>query len=238
MRRKQSIEQQKTSKNAKRLTDVNKRILPVLPLPGQVLYPNPKMTHAYQVVRKQSVAAVRRAIETNSEVLLLTMKRELDSPQAKHLYEIGVLGEILQWLDLQDGSIRLLISSIARVRVLELFEGGEFLEASVEAIADGSKDESSADEDAEIKALVNNLISALRDYISTAKRLPTELVEQMEEISSADDPSDPVQLSNILSQCLAPTLGVQVQQEILETLDIKKRLEKLIEVILRFKYMV
>lgn len=232
MRQKQSPEQQKSKSVDKRFSGAEKHILPVLPLPGQVLYPSPEITNAYQVVRKQSVAAVRYSMEvTNSDILLLTMKHEVDNPQAEHLYEIGTLGEILQSLDIQDGSIKLLISSTARVRVLELLEGGEFLKASVEVMVDEANAEAQVAKDAEVQALVNNLVSVLREYINTVKRLPKEILGQIEEITSADDSGDPVQLSNTVSQCLAPSLGIQAQQEILEIVDLKKRLEKLIGII-------
>jgi len=232
MRQRQSPEQQKSKSVDKCFSEAEKYILPVLPLPGQVLYPNPKMTNAYQVVRKQSVAAARYAVEvTNSNILLLTMKHEIDNPQAEHLYKIGTLGEILQSLDIQDGSIKLLLSSTARVRVLEFLEGGEFLKASVEVMVDEDNAEAQDAKGAEVQALVNNLISILREYINTAKRLPEEIVGQIEEITSADDSDDPVQLSNTVSQCLASSLGLQVQQEILETVDLKKRLEKLIGIV-------
>ena len=176
MRRKQPTKRQETSKSTdKSLSDADKLILPVLPLPGQVLYPNPKMTHGYHVVRKRSVAAVKYAIETSGEILLLTMKQEVENPQEKHLYKIGTMGEILQSLDVQDGSIKLLISSVSRTRALEVFDEGTFLKASLEVISEESEDESQDAKDAEIQALINNLLSVLQEYICAAKRLPEEL---------------------------------------------------------------
>ena len=69
IKRRRSMEQQNKSKQI---------ILPVLPLPEQVMFPN--MTRPLHVVRERSVKALKYAIEHNSEILMLTMKEVADNP--------------------------------------------------------------------------------------------------------------------------------------------------------------
>ena len=78
-------------------------ILPVLPLPEQVVFPS--MTRPLHVVRERSVNALKHVIEHNGEILLLTMKTVVDNPDMEELYQIGTIGKILQSLDPKDGSI-------------------------------------------------------------------------------------------------------------------------------------
>ncbi len=220
MKRKRSTEQKKTLKDIVSSDEIKKRILPVLPLPEQVMFPN--MPRPYLVVRKRSVAAVRHAIKSDGEVLLLTMKQTVDNPKGEHLYKIGTLGNVLEWVDPEDGSIKVFFSGITRVRVLDFIEDEEFLKALVEIIPENTE------KDVEVQALMNNLVSVIQRYIDTAKRLPPETVEEIEEIIEQDDP---VQLADMVARHLALFLDFRAQQEILEIIDLKKRLEKIIEVI-------
>ena len=115
MKRRRSIGEQGTSKNISS-NEVKGHILPVLPLPEQVMFPN--MPRPYLVVRERSVAAVRYAIETDSEILLLTMRETVADPKREHLYEMGTLGKVLESVDPQDGRIKVLVSGVARARFM------------------------------------------------------------------------------------------------------------------------
>ena len=227
MKRKRSIGRQEASKitSSSKLeepsTDKEKKhILPILPLPGQVMFPN--MTRPYLVAREQSVAAIRYAIENNSKILMLTMKQIVDNPKQEHLYHFGTLGKILQWVDPQDGSIKVFVSGKARARVLYFFEDEEFLKASVEIVPEESE------KDAEVQALMNNLVATLQKYVNTTKQIPAETIEEIGEISAQ---ADPVKLTDMVSRHLSLFLDFHIQQEFLEMIGTKKRLEKLIGIL-------
>jgi ATP-dependent Lon protease len=200
---------------------VEGHVLPILPFPEQVMFPN--MLRPYHVVRERSVAAVRYAIETDGEILLLTMKQTVDDPKREHLYKTGALGKVLQWADPQDGSIKVFVSGIARARVLDFFEDGKFLRALVEVVPE------KIEKDAEVQALMNNLESTLQEYADAAKQFPPEAMEEIEEVFAQ---SDPVRLSDTVARHLSDIfLDVRTQQKILELIDPRKRLEKLIEIL-------
>ena len=196
-------------------------LLPVLPLPEQVIFPN--MTRPLHVVRERSVNALKHAIEHNSEILMLTMKQVFDNPSIDEFYEVGTVGRILQSLDPKDGSIKVFVNGIIRAKVLKVFSDGDFSRALIELASE------KADKDVEIQALMNNVTSTLREYVNTTKKLPPETLEEVEEILSQ---GDPVLLADTVARYLSPPIAdYRDQQEILNMLDLKERLEKIIEVI-------
>jgi ATP-dependent Lon protease len=211
MKRKRFVEQQEAHSDY---------IVPVLPLPELVAFP--KMPLPYEVAKEQSVAAVRNAIDRDTEILLLTMKRSADSLRGRDMYKIGTLGRILQWVDPQDGSIRAFIDGIARARVVDFLEGGEFLEALVELVPE------KVEQGAETQALMNKLTSTFQEYVKTVKQLSAEALEDIEEASAKGDPS---LLADTIARHLTVCLSFAEQQELLELIDLKKRFRKLIEIL-------
>jgi ATP-dependent Lon protease len=200
-------------------------ILPVLPLPEKVIFPN--MTHPLLVVRERSVKALKFAIEHDSEIILITMRHPADNPGLDDLYNVGTLGKIPQWLDPKDGSLKVFVSGIVRVRILQIFKDGDFSRALVEL------DSEKADKDAEIQALMNNLVSSLRDFINVTKKLPPEVLDEIEDVFAQDDPAllaDAV-ARNFSPPLSSPIIDYRVQQDILNMVDIKGRLGKVIEVL-------
>ena len=212
MKRKRSTEQEKAHSGY---------IVPVLPQSEFVTFP--KMPRPYHAVTKQGVAAVRNAIENDVEILLLTMEKTADNPGKEHLYKIGTLGKVLQWADPKDGSVKAFVDGIARARVLDFFEGGEFLQARIEILHEEVEDK------AEIQALMNKLIATLQEYGKQVRQLSEEAVEEIQEISLRDDPS---LLADTVARDLSIFLSFQDQQKILEMLDLKQRFERLIEVLI------
>ncbi|MDQ1329274.1 MAG: ATP-dependent Lon protease [Candidatus Poribacteria bacterium] len=212
IKRRRSMEQQNKSRQI---------ILPVLPLPEQVMFPN--MTRPLHVVRERSVKALKYAIEHNSEILMLTMKEVADNPDLDELYEVGTIGRVLQSLDPKDGSLKVFVSGILRAKVIEILRDGDFTRALLEVISD------KAEKDLETQALMNNVVSTLREYVSATKKLPPETMEEIEEILSQ---GDPILLADTVSRYLSPpVVDYREQQAILDMLDLKERLEKIIEVI-------
>ena len=200
-------------------------MLPVLPLPEKVIFPN--MTHPLHVVRERSVKALKSAIEHDSEIILITMRHPADNPGLDDLYNVGTLGKIPQWLDPKDGSLKVFVSGIVRVRILQVFKDVDFSRALVEL------DSEKADKDAEIQALMNNLVSSLRDFINVTKKLPPEVLDEIEDVFAQDDPAllaDAV-ARNFSPPLSSPIVDYRVQQDILNMVDIKGRLGKVIEVL-------
>jgi len=208
-------------KQPKQENKPNQFTLPVLPLPEQVMFPN--MTRPLHVVRERSVNALKYVIEHDEEILLLTMKAVSDNPGEDELYEIGTLGRVLQNLDPRDGSIKVFISGITRVKVLQILQDEDFTRAIVEIPFED------VEKDIEIQALMNNVVSTFREYINITKRIPPETLEDVEDALSQ---GDPLLLSDTVGRYLSPPVfDFKTQQEILSILDVRHRLEKIIEII-------
>ncbi|MGB9598012.1 MAG: endopeptidase La, partial [Candidatus Poribacteria bacterium] len=143
------------------------------------------------------------------------------------LYSVGTLGNIPQWLDPKDGSLKVFVTGIVRARILQVFRDGEFSRALVDL------DLEKVEKDAEVQALINNLLSSLRDFINITKKLPPEVLSEIEEIASQGDPAI---LADAVARSFSPPMAspivdYRIQQEILNMINIKDRLRKVIEVL-------
>ncbi|MDQ3160022.1 MAG: LON peptidase substrate-binding domain-containing protein, partial [Pseudomonadota bacterium] len=188
--------------------------LPVLPLRDVVVFPH--MVIPLFVGRDKSIKALDIAMEGDKRILLVAQKSaETDDPGAADLYEIGTLAQVLQLLKLPDGTIKVLVEGLTRVRVDSVMEvEGALAGAStlVEVVE--------TREAREIDAIARSLMSMFEQYIKTNRKLPPELLQTL---SGIDDPSR-------LADTIAAHLGVRLsdKQKLLETLDTADRLELLV----------
>lgn len=189
-------------------------VLPVLPLRDVVVFPH--MVIPLFVGRDKSIKALDIAMEGDKRILLLAQKSaETDDPGAADLHVIGTLAQVLQLLKLPDGTIKVLVEGLTRVRVDKV--------AEVEGTLSGTStlvDVADTREAREIDAIARSLMSMFEQYIKTNRKLPPELLQTL---SGIDDPSR-------LADTIAAHLGVRLsdKQKLLETLDTAERLELLV----------
>ena len=195
-------------------TQPTRVVLPVLPLRDVVVYPH--MVIPLFVGRDRSVRALERAMEADKQILLVAQKSpDIDEPDAKDLYDIGTLAQVLQLLKLPDGTIKVLVEGSARVQLHAYTERDGVLTA----VADIIESESGSDE-REVEVTARSLTSQFEQYLKTNRKLPPELLATINGIS---DPSR-------LADTVAAHIGVRLseKQKLLETLDVATRLELLI----------
>ena len=188
--------------------------LPVLPLRDVVVFPH--MVIPLFVGRDKSIKALDIAMEGDKRILLVAQKSaETDDPGAADLHAIGTLAQVLQLLKLPDGTIKVLVEGLTRVRVDEVVEADGALSGSSTLV-----DAVDSREAREIDAIARSLMSMFEQYIKTNRKLPPELLQTL---SGIDDPSR-------LADTIAAHLGVRLsdKQKLLETLDIAERLELLV----------
>ena len=193
---------------------VDHPVLPVLPLRDVVVFPH--MVIPLFVGREKSIAALEQAMAADKRIVLLAQKSaETDDPGASDLYEVGTLAQVLQLLKLPDGTIKVLVEGMSRVRVSAIREADGAL--SGEAV-----DIDAADQDVtrETEAVVRSLLSLFEQYVKTNRKLPPELLQTL---SGIDEPGR-------LADTASAHLGVRLaeKQRLLETLDVDKRLELLV----------
>lgn len=189
--------------------------LPVVPLRGLVAFPYTVLS--FEVARASSLAAVHAAAEGNGEIFLVTQKdAHLEAPGQEDLYEIGVVAKVRQVVRLQDQMARVLVEGKYRARLigLEKEKGGlaakilpveRFLERSERSIA-----------------YMRLLLENCRNYASISGQMPTETLLALQEIREPEKLADTIAV-NMLKD-------LEEKQELLETLDVLERMEKLLSI--------
>jgi ATP-dependent Lon protease len=188
--------------------------LPVLPLRDVVVFPH--MVIPLFVGRDKSIKALDLAMEADKRILLVAQKSaETDDPGADELYQIGTLATVLQLLKLPDGTIKVLVEGVERVRVSNVVEHVGTLNGDAVVI-----DSAQARDDREVEAVARSLMSLFEQYVKTNRKLPPELLQTL---SGIDEPGR-------LADTVAAHLGVRLaeKQKLLETLDVGDRLELLV----------
>ena len=188
--------------------------IPVLPLRDVVVYPH--MVIPLFVGREKSVRALDLAMERGKQIILVAQKvPDVDDPDAADLYQVGALAQVLQLLKLPDGTIKVLVEGVSRVRLDRLEERDGALLASGEEV----EPEYSVAE-REVDVTLRSLLSLFEQYVKMNRKIPPELLST---IAGIDDPSR-------IADTVAAHLGVRLadKQELLECVDVAQRLEKLI----------
>ena len=102
-----------------------KNIHPALSVRDIVVFPH--VVVPLFVGRSRSRKALEEAMKTDKKIVLLTQKNlHLDDPTFEDLYEVGVLGNILQMIKLPDGTVKILVEGLERVKVIEFLDEKEF----------------------------------------------------------------------------------------------------------------
>ena len=99
---------------------------PSLPLRDIVVFPG--LIVPLFVGRDKSIKALNEVMKTNKKIVLITQKNaEIDDPTEKDLYSFGCEGKVLQLLKLPDGTIKVLVEGLERVKIIKLDSSSDFL---------------------------------------------------------------------------------------------------------------
>ena len=187
---------------------------PTLPLRDIVIFPS--IIVPLFVGRDKSIKALSEVMKTNKKIILVTQKNpEVDDPDYKDIYSIGCESKILQLLKLPDGTVKVLIEGIERVKILESKNIKEYLSSSVDIV----KDKIEGKDD--LLALSIAIVRKLEKLTNLNKKISSELMINLKEIKDS---------SKIADQIAAQlNISISEKQKLLETIDLKIRLEKLME---------
>ncbi|HFC91536.1 MAG TPA: AAA family ATPase, partial [Leucothrix mucor] len=191
--------------------------IPILTLRDVVVYPY--MVIPLFVGREKSIKALDMAMDNGKQILLVAQKSaEVDDPDADDIYSVATLATILQLLKLPDGTLKVLVEGVERISILNTSLDAGYLTADVEVIAIDENDE-----DRKLELLSRMLVNQFEKYVKLNKKIPTEVLSSL---SSIDEPA---RLADTVASHL--NLKVAEKQEILEILNVKLRLNKLIELV-------
>jgi ATP-dependent Lon protease len=195
--------------------------LPVLPLRDTVLFPNSFMPLA--VAREASVRLIDEATSSGRIIGVFTQREAAtEEPVQEDLYPIGTATHIHKMFKLPDGSLRLIVQGLARVRLDRINQTRPYLRALV-----SPADEVLRDEDhLEIDALQRNIKSNFQQVVSLSPLLSDDLQ------ALAANITDPGKLADFIASSLT-TIGTPVKQEVLETLDIRARMDSLNRILIK-----
>jgi ATP-dependent Lon protease len=192
--------------------------LPVLPLRETVPFPDTLTPLA--VGQERSMALVNDALSGDRMlVMLASRKPELEQPGPDDLYSVGVAGVVARMLKVPDGTLRILVQGAQRVRVEGWERSEPYLVARISELPDV------VDETPELMALTRNVQATFSSIVEQLPYLPEELQVA---IANVDDPST---LSHLIAGSLR--LKTAEKQELLEEVDVAKRLRRLSEILAR-----
>src|SRR5256712_268144 len=191
-------------------------ILPILPLRAAVVFP-----HAMSPLAAGR-ASSKRLIEDaakQSRLIAVVMQRDPsdEEPGASGLHPIGTLAMIHRVLKQPDGTLRLIVQGVGRLRVVEVVETTPYLRARVEFLSDVP----AAEQDVEAEALVRSATALFEKVVALSPAWPDELANV---VTTAEGFSA---LADVIAASL-PTLALPVKQQLLETVDVKARLQALV----------
>ncbi|MBO9130524.1 endopeptidase La [Bacillus sp. 165] len=196
--------------------DKNERIVPLLPLRGILVYPT--MVLHLDVGREKSIKALENAMVDDNLIFLVTQKDvNLDQPVQDDLYEIGTLANIKQMLKLPNGTIRVLVEGLHRAEMLRFMEEEDVVSAEIRILKEREE------ADLEEKALMRSLVEHFEQYTKLSKKVSGET------LATVVDVEEPGRLADLIASHLP--LKMKDKQDILSVIDVKDRLNAIIELI-------
>ncbi len=185
---------------------------PVLPLRDIVIFPS--MVIPLFVGREKSIKALQEVMKSDKSIVLVTQKNsEVDDPEDKDLYQYGCLSKVLQLLKLPDGTVKVLVEGEKRIKVLNYKDNASnYLTCEAEIVEDQNI----------TKDLEQQAIGLVKKFEKLQILSKKEFGDNSNNLKNLKNPS---QIANNISS----NLNIQIfeKQELLEIVDLKKRLEKI-----------
>ncbi|NOY45052.1 MAG: endopeptidase La [Deltaproteobacteria bacterium] len=190
------------------------RALPLIPLRDVVVFPH--MVIPLFVGRDKSIAALEEAMAGDRDILLAAQKEaKINDPEPSDIHEVGTIGAIIQLLKLPDGTVKVLVEGKRRARIRAFLSTDRYFLTQVEELPEPDQ------ESTEARAIMRTVVEGFAEYVKLNRKLPSELV------GSAETIEEPGRLADTIASHLS--LKTADKQELLETADPIRRLERLYE---------
>jgi ATP-dependent Lon protease len=188
---------------------------PMLPLRDVVVYP--QLVIPLFVGREKSINAIEKANNGDKKILLVAQKTAgKDEPEIKDLYTVGTVASILQMLKLPDGTVKVLVEGHERANINKFDDTGDSWSADIHLIKIKEK------KDKNTLAFMRSVFSQFEQYVKLNKKIPPEILTSLMPID------EPGRLADSIAANL--TLKLSEKQKILETFEIKVRLELMLKI--------
>src|SRR3989449_3886591 len=195
--------------------------LPILLLRDTVLFPNSFMPLA--VARESSVRLIDDAIANGKLIAVFTQRdAAMEEPGQDDLYAVGTATHIHKMFKLPDGSLRLIVQGLARLTLESIVEMQPYLRGRVHAAAEDTNE----GDRLEIDALARNIKMNFQQVVSLSPLLSDDLQ------TLATNITEPGRLADFIASSLS-TISTVVKQEVLETLDVRARMDSLNRILIK-----
>jgi ATP-dependent Lon protease len=193
----------------------------LLPLRDTLLFPHAILPLA--VARESSVALVNDAVRERKVIGVVTQRDpSVDDPVESDLFRIGTLTHIHKMFKFPDGSLRLVVQGVQRFRLTQVTQYRPFIKARIELL----QDHVPLEQEIEVRALAQSAQGLFQRVVELSPTLSDELQ------ALAANINDPARLADFIAASLS-SLSTAQKQEMLETLDVKARLERLNKVLVK-----
>ncbi|MNM16785.1 Lon protease 1 [compost metagenome] len=192
------------------------RRFPLLPLRGLLVYPS--MVLHLDVGREKSVKALEKAMVEDNLILLCSQSEvNIEEPGQDDIFRVGTVANVRQMLKLPNGTIRVLVEGVERAEIIHYTDNEEYFEVMARELPE------QPDADHESDALMRTVLSQFEHYISLSKKVTPET------LAAVSDIEEPGRLADVITSHLS--LKIKDKQEILETIDVRERLERLLDIL-------
>ena len=189
--------------------------LPLLPLRDIVVFPS--MVIPLFVGRDKSITALNEVMKMDKKIILVTQKNsEVDDPKKNDIFSYGCESNILQLLKLPDGTVKVLVEGIKRVRILDYIDDEKF----ISCVYENKNEVNEKNED--LMPLAVTAIRRLEKLNSINKKISSDIISNIKELK------DPQKIADNIASHLNSTISEK--QQLFETLEVKKRLNGIIKI--------
>ncbi|MNM80972.1 Lon protease 1 [compost metagenome] len=156
-------------------------------------------------------------VDDNLILLCSQSEVNIEEPTEEDIFRIGTVAKVRQMLKLPNGTIRVLVEGMERAEIIHYLDTEEYYEVMAKELPE----EESADP--EVDALMRTVLTQFEHYINLSKKVTPET------LAAVSDIEEPGRLADVITSHLS--LKIKDKQEILETIDVQKRLEKLLDIL-------
>ena len=187
--------------------------LPLIPLKNVVLFP--RVAIPLLVQRPKSAGSLELAMSQDRLVVFVAQKNIYDDVDQKDLFRIGTVGRVFEVHKLPDGSSKINVEGVARVRIKEFTQIAPFFKVKIEPV------KTTTLRSVEAEALMRATVDQFR-HLLEVRQMPTVINDLVEALNQVRDPEQVVDL-------IAINLNLELkdQQDILETIDAVEALKKI-----------
>ncbi len=192
------------------------KILPVLPLRDTVIFPY--MIFPILVGREQSIKAANFAMNNSKYIFLTAQKKaNVEEPEEKDIYKEGTIAKIVQILKLPNGLLKILIDGVIQGRIVKFVKNKDFFEVEVEIVVPVIEDKK------EIDALIRQMTTKFKEYVSHNESLPPETIAAYENITEPD--------RKLFYVAANINQSVPVKQAILQKFSLREQLYEVVKIL-------